>query len=483
MLFVLMAGLLSVLPSCLKEEIRVENIPGADGTDGIDGINGLNGLNAFIKYVGIALPSELYPDGAAEVISWTDGLTMDGTRDESLVNTEYDEGEFGMTFYIPLVRGPQGIPGIPGAPGKDGVNGTNGTNGTDGTSVTLVLIDEIWYLCDEENCIEAQGPAGPQGPVGPEGPAGETGPIYIPQFYTIATPIPVSPEFPGGGQAIAFFDGQNYIGGWYTKWGWQGIQGEVGATGAQGPAGPQGVPGEPGAPGEPGTPAALKGFQIETDTDCPAGGYTLIFVMNNNEDLSITICNGVDGDQGIPGPAGPEGPEGPQGPAGEDGEPGICECNDDNACGFGDEEFELGYMNFVTEDFSDELGYGWVLDNFELKNNNEYLTSSTAFEEYGFRSITTDYFQYVYSVNEVSIDVGLLRGSGTVRLVLVAERTNGITETLAPVEFEIGEDQIITVEWEGEWTCIRRMQLRVESDANILLDNLSISGYGIFLNN
>ncbi len=80
MLFVLMAGLLSVLPSCLKEEIRVENIPGKDGTDGIDGINGLNGLNAFIAYTGVTLPSEEYPHGAAELSSWTDGLTSNGDR-------------------------------------------------------------------------------------------------------------------------------------------------------------------------------------------------------------------------------------------------------------------------------------------------------------------------------------------------------------------------------------------------------------------
>lgn len=257
---------LFILPSCLKEEIYVQNQPGKDG---------LNGLNAFIEYVGIVLPSDLYPDGAVEVVSWTDGLTSSGERNKDFVNMEFDEGEFGMTFYMPLIAGPQGVPGLPGSPGTDGA---------DGTSVILTQIDDVWYLCDDENCVEAQGPAGETGPQGPAGPQGETGPIYIPEFYTIVTEIPVTPDFPGGGQAVAFFDGQNYIGGWYIKWGWQGEQGEPGV----------GIPGEPGPPGEPGEASNLSGFRMETSESCENGGYTLIFELVEGNEISMTICNGED---------------------------------------------------------------------------------------------------------------------------------------------------------------------------------------------
>lgn len=89
-----------------------------------------------------------------------------------------------------------------------------------------------------------------------------------------------------------------------------GPAGQPGQPGAQGPAGPVGSTGPQGASGQDGYSLV---YELTEATACPAGGYTNIIAVDLNRngvlDLtedgniqSVTICNGIDGEDGQDAP-------------------------------------------------------------------------------------------------------------------------------------------------------------------------------------
>ena len=291
-----------------------------------------------------------------------------------------------------------------------------------------------WLVNGEDTGVSARGETGEPGKTGGSP-------------YPFITEIPPTPEHTNGGLLYTWYildenleltDESQIIGAYPV---WHGNDGENGENGANG---------------------NQLDFIVTPAIECENGGYTLEILLDDITSYVFTICNGETG------PAGPS---------------GDCEDCEGINCGYNSDQFVLTKeWVFIDEDFNKKIPDNWVLDNFEKKKNYSFLTTTTPFENFGYRSFTTDYLENVFELNLISIDSRVFKGTATAKYILELELENGVTLTLSPKEINLNTSWK-NITWESSWQCVRRIKLLLEADIKsdnmIKIDNVFVQGIRI----
>ena len=433
--------------------------------DGKVGESGKDGLNSLVNVIETEF-------GCIEIQV---GLDING-------NGELDEDEVTNSGIVC-----DGIDGVDGQNGQDGTDGTDGQDGANGyTSLVQVqplingcvlitsgidfngngIIDYFEVTGEGFVCDGIDGQNGADGQDGSNGSDGTNG---------LTSLVDVSNKDEGG--CVTITSGLDLNGNLILE------EGEVtntqvicdganGLNGVDGIDGIDGINGTDGQNGSDGSDGYTTLVQLVEDGSCVDINVGLD--VNNDGTLqegeitsTTTICDGE---------------QGPQGEPGEDGADGLVI----GECGYANLDYTLAenYV-FINENFNADLPENWIFDNFELKNSNDWLTTATAFEDYGWRAITTDYIDQVFSIDVISINLRSgLSGSGeqTVRIVLEFERNDGTVIRSEPREVDVNSSTWTPVSWESESICVRRFSILFEGDEALEVDDIYVEGTKVLVN-